>query len=207
MVNCARIIVASTFCTVFCSTAITIVHLLHVGRTLTLFFILTAAVCNQRNSRTQSSGIFRFVQYSYKMEVVSFVLNSINLIVAPCIISSSCCSTCLQLGSTSSLIYFTLTLSVRYRKVSDLLLVCKIGKVCTTPNHYDHQCTDNNNIWGIGCMSTIYLETHFLISLTLTQLQYGFLNILIGNCNKTELHVKHPRGNHNCAKFENVFTQ
>ena len=35
----------------------------------------------------------------------------------------------------------------------------------------------------------------------------AFLKILIGNYNKTELHVKHPRGNHNCAKFENVFTQ
>ena len=60
-------------------------------------------------------------------------------------------------------------------------------------------------------MSTLCLETHFLISLyyfnSNIAFSMTFLNILIGNYNKTELHVKHTRGNRNCAKFENVVTQ
>ena len=85
-----------------------------VARQPNINFFLTATVCTQRNIRTWPTGILGSVQYSYKMEAVSFILNSINLIVALCIIFSSCFSSCLQLGSPSSLMDFTLTLSVRY---------------------------------------------------------------------------------------------
>ena len=78
VVNCARIIVASTFRT-FSILFYSYHHCIFVACWPNINFILTAAVCNQRSSRTWPSGILRFLQYSYKMEVVSyvsFILNS-----------------------------------------------------------------------------------------------------------------------------------
>ena len=154
---------ASTFHTFSIFIAVTIARLLHVGWTLTFCF---NHYCMHPN-HTWPSVILRFVQHRWMLFLI------LNLIVVLCIISLSCCSTCLQLVSTSSLMHFTLTLLVRYTETSDLLLVCKMGRVCTIPYHYDHYCTDNNKnlyiyIWRIGFMSTIYLEAHFFISVNST---------------------------------------
>ena len=147
MVNCTRIIQFRFHFPYFQHLVHNCHHCTSVVRWLDINFCFNR-YCMHPN-HTWPSVILRFVQHRWMLFLI------LNLIVALCIIFSSCCSSCLQLVSTSSLMHFTLTLSVRYTEISDLLLVCKIGRMCTIPYHYDHYCTDNNkNLY-------IYMENWF----------------------------------------------